>query len=157
MAQQARSDTVTPDVLTNQADRSKRPIVTYLDDDESPEYVIRATKLIIGDGDDSARQYPTREAQLVVTDTRLLVLVGKRRSDDIYEMPLSTVTDIYIDEVDLPTRYVIVDANRAGEPMTFFADVTVESDLDAVESTVRFVRSRADLDPDVDLRSPTPE
>lgn len=144
VATRARGDTVTPAVLANSHDRADHAIVEYLDDDEQPEFVLCGTSLLISDEEGSvAREHPTRQTQVVISDQRVLFVLGGHLSDDIWEVPLADVEEAYVDDTEPMSRYFIVDAERDDAPMTFFADVTVESNTDEVERAASYVSDEA--------------
>jgi len=139
LAADATSDTVTPGVLANRDNRSNRPIVAYLDGDEQPRYVFRGTELIVADPDGSStRKHPTRELQVVLTDRRLLFVVGGRLADDLVELPLPAVRSAYVED-EGRRLYLVVDADREDTPMTFFADVTLEGNGQALVTAAEAV------------------
>jgi hypothetical protein len=72
----------------------------------------------------------------------VLFVVGKYRTDDCMEVPLEDVVRAYLDDEDL-RRFLVVEADREGNAMTFFADVTLEENSEAVEESVDYVRAHA--------------
>lgn len=143
LASRASGETVTPEVLANRTGRSEQALVEYLSDGEQPEYVLRGNRLLISDGDSSETKYPTRDTQVVITDRRVLIVFGGRISDDLFETPLRDVRYAYVDD-EAWKRHLIVEANREGEPMTFYVDVTLESNVEELEAGAAFVRDRSD-------------
>lgn len=138
-AARARGETVTPGVLANRTGRSDLPIVEYLSEDEQPEFVFQGNQLLIDNDDSYVTEYPTRDTQVVISDRRLLIVLGGHLSDDVWDVPLADVLDVYVD-AESWKRYLIVEANREGEPMTFFVDVTLESATEELDAGVAFVR-----------------
>lgn len=143
MASDAMGEGVTASRLANEAGVTNRPILEYLEDGEVPEYVLSGTKLIISGEEDYTTEYPTRETQVVVTDRRVLIILGGHLSDNSWEVPFTAVLDIYLDDVGWH-EYVIVDAEREGEAMTFFVDCAVD-DIGDMADTVTYVREQADI------------
>ncbi|WP_164471704.1 hypothetical protein [Halosimplex salinum] len=135
LADGAADPEVTADALTAAGERTRHPLITYVEDDEQPEYVFRGGTLMVDNGDSLARQTPTRELAVVVTDSRFLFVVGGRLSDSLFEVPFEHVAMTYVDDEDERT-YLVVDADRDGDELTFFADVTMDPRLDALRSAV---------------------
>lgn len=136
LAQAAPGDTVTSDVLANRDHRTATPLVEYIAADEQPEYVFRGSRLLIGDPDGTTtRNHPSRELLVVFSDQRLLFIVGGRLTDDLLELPLADVVETYLDEAGVH-RYLVVEADREDDPMTFFADVTIEPNVEELRSVV---------------------
>lgn len=145
LAERAPGNGVTPAVLTNDHDRTATPLVEYLEPDERPRYVFRGGRLLIGDGGDSlVRKHPSKELQVLVSDERILFVVGEHLTDELFEVPLEDVVDAYLDTAEAVRRYVVVEANREDTQMTFFADVTLTSDIDDVRDGVAFVDGKTD-------------
>ncbi|SNZ17068.1 hypothetical protein SAMN06269185_2876 [Natronoarchaeum philippinense] len=142
-AERARGETVTPAVLANATGRSDRAITEYLADDEQPEYVFQGNRLLISDGEDTETKYPTRDTQVVVTDRRVLIVFGGQLSDELWETPLEDVQYAYLDDESWK-RHLIVEANRDDSPMTFYVDVTLESNVDEVRAGAEYVRERSE-------------
>lgn len=143
MAEQAPGDGVTPEVLANRFDRADRALVEYVEEDERPAFVFRGSTLLISDEDDSlARKYPTRETQILITDDRILVVLGGRLNDDIWGIPFDDVVEAYVDD-EGRRRYLVVESDREENPMTFFADVTLETNWEDLHAGVEYVRDRA--------------
>ena len=141
LASRARGETVTADVLANRSNRSNDPLVEYLVDDELPHHVFLGNEVVIDNDDSYTTQYPTRHTQFVITDRRLLVVLGNRLSDTVWEVPLEDVLDVYVDD-DSWKQYLVVEADRDDQRMTFFVDVTMESETDELLSGVEYVRER---------------
>lgn len=136
----ARSDRLTPELLATRGDRTSEPLATYLEADEQPQYVFRGSRLVMADSEDTVtRNHPTRLLVVLVSDDRLLFVLGGRLADDLFEVPLADVVSIHVDE-DGPQQYVVVEADRDGDRMTFYADVTLEA-RDEVADGVAYVRS----------------
>lgn len=139
LVNRARGETVTPEKLTNQARRTERPVVKYLLEDEQPEYVFRGGELLLNDKNDSLRrQYPSRESVVVVSDHRVLIVLGGRLSDSLWEIPLDSILDVYINSNGVK-RYFVVEGNHDSNPITFFADVSIESNTVELESGAEYV------------------
>jgi len=155
LAARARSDSLAPEDLALPADRTSSPPVSYLEDDERPQYLFRGGRLLVADDEGSvSREYPTLELAVLVSDARLLFVLGGRLADDVFEVPLADVDSTYLDEEDA-YRYLVVEATRDGDPMTFYADVTIEPAAREVDAGVEYVRARAsgdggDREPDTD-------
>ena len=140
LSEAARSDRLTPELLATRGDRTSEPLATYVEADEQPHYVLRGSRLIIADQEGNVtRKHPTRLLAVLVTDERLLFVLGGRLADDIFEIPLADVVSIHRDD-DHPQQYVIVEADREGDRMTFYADVTIESRRE-VSNAAEYVRS----------------
>lgn len=143
MSDQARSDTVTEDVLTNQFDRTNLPIFEYIEDDEQPEYVFRGNRLLISDREGAlSREFPTRELQVIISDERLLFILGDRISDDLWEVPLTSILNTYLDDKSW-RNYLVVEASREGNEMTFFAEVTIETRDEEIQLGINYMRERS--------------
>lgn len=141
LTDRARSGRLTPERLALPGERTSEPLDAYLEDGEQPHFVLVGSRLLIVDAAGSSnRKHPTRLLVVLVTDDRLLFVVGGRLADDVFEVPLSDVTSISVDEDD-PDRHVIVEADRDDEEMTFYAEVAL-ADASDVEDAVGFVRSR---------------
>lgn len=140
LAERAPGEGVTPAVLANDHDRTAAPLVEYLEPDERPRYVFRGGRLLIGDGSDSlARKHPSKELQVLVSDRRILFVVGEQFSDELFEVPLEDVVDAYLDDAEAMRRYVVVEADREETRMTFFADVTLTESVEDVRDGIAFV------------------
>lgn len=136
----ARSARLTPELLATRGDRTSEPLTSYLEPDERPHYVFRGSRLVIADAEGNVtRNHPTRLLVVLVSDVRLLFVLGGRLADNLFEVPLADVVSIHVDE-DRPQQYVVVEADRDGDRMTFYADVTIES-RDEVTDGVAYVRS----------------
>ncbi|MCU4974062.1 hypothetical protein OB955_15135 [Halobacteria archaeon AArc-m2/3/4] len=146
LATQARGETVTVDVLTNEFERSKQPIVSYLDDDERPQYVVRGSSLLITNEDEVDRNYPTRELQVVISDERILFVLGGRKRDEVLTIPHEDLVDVYLDTVNEPRRFLVVDADHNDDEMTFFAKVTLEPAVDELRTAIEYTRRTAGID-----------
>lgn len=143
LAAEARGETVTVDVLVNQDNRTNRPIVEYLEEDERPQFVFRGAGLLLSDPDGSVtREYPTRETLISISERRILFVVGGRLSDGLFEVPLEDVVEVYLDEASI-RRYLIVEADREDDRMTFFADITLESAEADVDRGIEYIRDAA--------------
>lgn len=141
LAERSRSDRVTPELLAND-EVTRHPLYTYIKD-EQPEYVLRAGELVISDADGTtAREYPTGEQRVLVSDRRFLFVVGGRVGDEIREVPLQDVAEVYLD-ADSARHYLVVEADREEVAMTFFADVTLDSDTDDVREAVEYAQTAA--------------
>lgn len=146
LADGARGADVTRGVLANRDGRTDAPIVVYLEEDEQPHYVFVGSGLLIGDEDGSLRrEYPTRKSQVVVSDRRLLFLVGNRRSDDLWEVPFDDVRGAYVDDESW-RRHLVVEADREGHPMTFYADVTLNGNPEGVRDGLEYVLEASSVD-----------
>lgn len=141
LAAGAASDRVSPDVIAEPG-RSKESLVTYLAEGEQPEHVVFGNEVIVDNGDSHSRKYPTRETQVLVTDRRVVVVLGGQFSDDLWEMAHDDIETVYVDEEGLKD-YLILDATRDDDPMTFFVDVSVEDADSAVRSAVEYLRERS--------------
>lgn len=141
LAERSRSDRITPELLVND-EVTRHPLYAYVED-EQPEYVLRAGELVISDVDGTtAREYPTGEQRVLVSDRRFLFVVGGRVGDEIREVPLRDVAEVYLD-TDSVRRYLVVEADREEVTMTFFADVTLDSNTDDVREAVEYARTAA--------------
>lgn len=141
LSEAARSDRITADLLARSGDRTRAPVVSYLEEGEQPHYILRGTRLLIVDEDDTqVRKHPTRLLVVMISDSRVLYVLGGRLADDIFEVPLTDVRSIYFDE-DEPRCHVVVEADRDGDRMTFFADVSLAAREEVVDS-VEYARSR---------------
>ncbi|MFC7141546.1 hypothetical protein ACFQMA_17120 [Halosimplex aquaticum] len=138
LAADAADPAITADALTASGDRTRHPLVAYVEDDEQPEYLFRGGTLMVSDGDSLTRETPTRELAVVVTDSRFLFVAGGRLSDSLFEIPFENVVMAYVDDEDDRT-YLVVEADRDGDELTFFADVTVGLRPDALRSAVEHV------------------
>jgi len=135
LADEAADPAVTAEVLTAAGERTQHPIVAYVEDDERVEYLFRGGTLVVDDGDSTVRETPTSELAVVVTDSRFLFVVGGRLSDSLFEVPFEDVVMAYVDDEDERT-YLVVDADREGDELTFFADLTMDHRPDALRSAV---------------------
>ena len=152
LATRARSDTVTDAVLANTLERTAECLLTYIEDDEQPEFVLRGSTLLVSDEDDSlTKKHPSRELQVVISARRLLFVIGGRIADHMLEVPLEDIVEVYVD-AETHRRFLIVEADREGDVMTFFADVTLTADPADVRTGVEFVRTHRDR-PAVDADS----
>ncbi|WP_276255850.1 hypothetical protein [Halomontanus rarus] len=143
LAAEARSDRVTTEVLSNEHDRSAYPLTAYLEEGERPEYVFRGGDLMISDEAETlAREHPSRELQVVVSTRRVLFVMGGRRSDELWEVPLADVEDVYLDD-ESSRQYIIVESERDDAAMTFFADVTLNMNPTEVREAVEFLETSA--------------
>lgn len=145
LANAARGETVTATVLGHN-ERTRYPIVEYIDTDENeqPEYVFRAGQLLVSDGQETlARKHPSQEQQVLVTDRRILFVLGNRVSDEVMDVPLESIVETYLD-TDSARTYLVVDAVREGDEMTFFADVTLEANGDELRAGVEYVERWVD-------------
>lgn len=143
LVEAARSDRLTPEQLALPGDRTSAPLIEYLEDDERPQYVMIGTRVLISDVDGTLlRKHPTRKVVVLVSDRRILIVVGGRSSDDLLEVPLADVSGIHLDH-DPPRHFIVVDANKDGDPMTFFVEITIDPDPETVEDGVEYVRSHS--------------
>lgn len=143
LAAEARSDRVTPAVLSNEHDRSAYPLTAYLEEGERPEYVLRGGDLMISDEAETlAREHPSRELQVVISSRRVLFVMGGRRSDELWGVPLADVENVYLDD-ESSRQYVIVESERDDAAMTFFADVTLNMNPTEVHEAVEFLETSA--------------
>lgn len=141
LADQAESASLTPELLAKPGSRAAEPLLTYLDESEHPQYVFPGSELVIGDESESTiRKHPARQLVVAITDERIVFVVGGRFSDELFEVPLSSVTMAYIDD-DRPRRHLVIEADQDGVPMTFFADVTLAPSRDILAQGVQYVRS----------------
>jgi hypothetical protein len=143
LADGAAGSGVTPSVLADDEERSALPLVEYLEDGEQPHHVFRGGELLITDEEgELSRKHPTKQTQVVVTDRRVLFVLGNHRQDEVMEVPLEDVVEAYVDDEDL-RRFLVVEADRDGDGMTFFADVTLAARETDLADGVEFVRQRA--------------
>ncbi|MFB6121586.1 MAG: hypothetical protein ABEJ68_10770 [Halobacteriaceae archaeon] len=141
MVENAASDTVSAETLAGTNDRTKLPVAEYLEDDEQPQYMLRAGEVIAVDAEDNvARKYPGLETVVVATDSRLLIVIGGHVADDLMEIPYEDVVDVEV-EFERYRRYLVVGANSDDERMTFSVDVTLEADEDATLSLVESLQT----------------
>lgn len=143
LAKEARGSSVTPAVLANQNGRSKRALVEYLANGERPEYVLMGNLIIIDNGDSYNTKYPTRDTQVLVSDQRVVIVLGGYLSDDLWEMSFEDIQEVYVDDEGIKD-YLVVDAIRDGNPMTFFVDITVGNGKSDRRPGVKFLRERVD-------------
>lgn len=136
LADDAADPAVTAEVLTAAGDRTQHPIVAYVEEGEHLEYLFRGGTLVVDDGDSTIRETPTCELAVVVTDSRFLFVVGGRLSDSLFEVPFEDVVMAYVDDEDERT-YLVVEADRDDDELTFFADLTMDPRLAALRSAVR--------------------
>lgn len=141
LAERARSDRVTAELLATD-EETRYPLFVYVDD-EQIQYVLRGGELVISDEDGStAREHPTGEQRVLVSDRRILFVVGGRFGDQVREIPLEDLVEVYLD-TDSVRRYLVVEADRDETAMTFFADVTLDPDADDVREAVEYARTAA--------------
>ncbi|WP_436922923.1 hypothetical protein [Halosimplex amylolyticum] len=140
LADAAADPAVTATALSTPGDRTRYPLVAYVDDGEQPEYLFRGGTLMVDDGDSLARETPTRELAVVVTDSRFLFVVGGRLSDSLFEVPFEDVVTAYVDDEDDRT-YFVVEGDRDGDELTFFADVTMDPRPDALRAAAERAES----------------
>lgn len=146
MARNARGETVTPETLANEFGRSRHSVLSYLDDAENPEYIVRGSEvMIVNDDDQVTRSHPTRETQVVLSDERVLFVVGGTVSDEIWVVPYDDLVDVYLDEVDHPRKFLVIDANREGNPMTFYTKVTLEPAVEEIRRAIDLARRKAGI------------
>jgi len=143
LADEAADPTVTAEVLTTAGERTQHPIVAYVEDDEHLEYLFRGGTLVIDDGDSTVRETPTCELAVLVSDWRFLFVVGGRLSDSLFEVPFDDVVMAYVDDEDDRT-YLVVEADRDDDRLTFFADLTMDSRLPALRSAVEGAESSSE-------------
>lgn len=141
LADRATDPEVTTETLTTSGDRTQYPLVAYIDEGEQPEYLFRGGALMVDDGDSLAREAPTRELAVLVTDSRFLFVVGGRLSDSLFEVPFADAVMAYIDDEDNRT-YLVVEADRDDDELTFFADVTMDPRPDVLRSAVEHAGNR---------------
>lgn len=140
LADRAEGEYITPELLAKPDGRTSEPLVAYLEEDEHPQYVFLGGELMISDSDSSVvRKHPAQQLVISISDERVLYVVGGRFSDELFEVPLTNITMAYLDEDGL-SRYLIVEADRDGDVMTFFADVTSESNDDALGASLEYAR-----------------
>lgn len=140
----ARGETVTPESLTNQHDRTNRPLFEYLREDEQPEYVFRGGEILLEDETETlGRKHPTGETKLIISDRRFLIVVGGRLSDDVWEVPLEDVVDVYVNSSGI-RRHLVLEGNTDANPMTFFVDVSIESNTAELKASVEYVARYVD-------------
>lgn len=109
IAARATDEALTPAALVA-TERSYRPLLEYLEDEEQPHYLFEGSELLIEDDEDNVvRNHPTRALQVVVTDERVVYVLGDRTADNVLTVPHEDVVDVYVDDVDLH-RYLIVEA-----------------------------------------------
>lgn len=138
MVEGARSDSLTASLLAESAGRTNVSLFEYLEDGEQPHYVLRGTRLVLVDASDKQdRKHPTGILVVLITDTRVVFVLGGRFGDDVYQVPLADVTSAYVDRDD-PKQHIVVEATADGDPMTFFADVSLES-FDEVRAGVEYL------------------
>lgn len=140
MAEGASGESVRAEILAGSGEQTKLPITEYLEDGEQPHHMIRAGEVVAVDETDSvARKYPGLETVVVATDRRLLIVIGGHVADDVMVVPAADVVSVDV-EPERYRRYLVVEANREGEPMTFFVDATLEGDEEAVWKLSEFLR-----------------
>ncbi|WP_415378878.1 hypothetical protein [Halosimplex sp. TS25] len=140
LADAAADSAVTAAALSASGGRTQYPLVAYVEDGEQPEYLFRGGTLLVDDGDSLARETPTRELAVVVTDARFLFVVGGRLSDSLFEVPFADVVTAYVDDEDDRT-YLVVEGDRDGDELTFFADVTMDPRVDALRAATERAES----------------
>lgn len=97
---------------------------------------------MIADAEGSTtRKHPSRELRVVLTDRRVLFVLGRRVADDVMEVPFEDVSATHADE-ETARRHVVVEADRDRVEMTFFAEVTLEEHLEAVERCADYLGTR---------------
>lgn len=141
LADAAAGPAVTAAALSDTGDRTQYPLIAYVDEGEQPEYLFRGGTLLVDDGDSLARETPTRELAVVVTDSRFLFVVGGRLSDSLFEVPFEDVVTAYVDDEDDRT-YLVVEGDRDGDELTFFADVTMDPRVDALRAAAEGAGNR---------------
>lgn len=140
LADEATDPAVTAEVLTASGERTQHPIVAYVEEDERLEYLFRGGTLVVDDGDSTTRKTPTCELAVLVSDSRFLFVVGGRLSDTLFEVPFEDVVMAYVDDEDRRT-YLVVEADRDDDRLTFFADLTMDRRLPALRSAAERAES----------------
>ena len=137
----AEGESVRAELLAGAGEHTKVPLAEHLDEGEQPHHMLRAGEVVAVDESDSiARKYPGLETVIVATDQRLLIVLGGHVGDDVMAVPLEDVSEADV-ESDRYRRYLVVDADRDDEPMTFFVDATLEGDEDRIWDVVSYLEA----------------
>lgn len=141
LAADAPNDAVTAERLAGKEEQTHHPLVEYLEANERPQHILQGSELLISNEDDSlARKHPSHGMYLLVSDQRILFVLGGRITDNVWEVPLNDVAATYVDGESM-RQYLVVEANRDGVEMTFFADVTLETNQNAIDGCVGYIES----------------
>lgn len=141
LATAAPNDSVTTKRLAGKEAQTHHPLVEYLEADERPQYILSGSELLISNEDDSlARKHPSRGMYLLASDQRILFVLGGRITDNVWEVPLNHIVATYVDGESM-RQHLVVDADRDGVEMTFFADITLETNQNAIDGCVGYIEN----------------
>lgn len=143
LAADATDEHVTESLLANDDDFTHHPPITYLDEDEQPEYALLGGRVWIGeDLTYRADEVPSKRTVVLVTDKRILLIVGKRLKDSLWQIPFEGLTFANI-KYDESEAYLDVDADYEDAPQSFFVELLPGDDGDRYAEIVNYCNERA--------------
>jgi len=154
LVKEAIDDTVTEERLSEKSGRlvkrlEDQPIIDYLQEDEQPHFMFNGPSTGFElDGEYSGQISPgdPHNAWLVVTDRRLLGLVGQDDGDEVMPIDYEDVDDV---ELEQSFGKFTLTINAAGTSYTFYATDDNSADTDAA---LNYIRSNAGLETKEDLQ-----
>jgi len=142
LAQNANDKSVTKERLAKKSARvisrlSEKPIIDYLHEEEQPHYIFvgPSTGFVLStDGNESISPESNYNAFLVVTDQRILGLIGQEDGDEVLSHEYAEISDIEIEQ-HLAKYKVKIETGNVG--YTFHANKNNDLDINAAADYMR--------------------
>jgi hypothetical protein len=142
LVQHAVDDRVTASLLAGSEGYTEAPPAAYLDADETVAYALIAGRLWFGENITvRADDVPIKRTIVLVTDQRILLVVGKRRTDNVWGIPMESIDLVNVKYGDREA-YLVVEAEHEGSAKTFFLELHDPIDEDRYRALARYCNGR---------------
>lgn len=142
LVREATDDRVTEPILAGETDHTNAPPAAYLESDETVEYLLPAGRVWFGDDITlKADEVPSKETVVLVTDRRVLIIVGKRFSDSVWAVPFEGLD---LANVKHGTReaYLVLDAEYQDSPQVFFVELQLPVEVERYQEITKYCNDR---------------
>jgi hypothetical protein len=141
LARNSRDSRVTESLLAGDDGYTRAPPVSYLDD-EFPQYALLGGRLWFGEEITArADEVPSRRTVVLITDERILLLVGKRTADTAFGVPFEGV-DLVNVKYGEHESYLVVEADYKDTPQTFFLELHDPVDPERFDEITNYCNAR---------------
>ena len=143
LAEAAPDEQITKERLMNEDELVTYPPLHHLDLDEQPQYLLSGTQLWMGESIGIKADEVAHSRILVfITDQRVLLIVGKRTDDSVWQIPFDGIDHATIKYSDREA-YFLVEAEYRGTEQTFFVKLIPGVDDAKYREIVRYVNDRS--------------
>lgn len=143
LANAAAGQKVTPELLANDDDYVYRPPITYLEEGEKPEFALMGVQLWIGDANlTKPDEIPFTRIIVLITDERIVLIVGKNVCDTVWQIPFESVKYVTIKYSEAES-YFVVDAVHEGVEQSFLVELYPFNTGERYRRIARYCTERA--------------